>query len=179
MKSEALFLNDGGHRRVRFQQDPDSRRIVRKAIYGRVTMTPEEKKALWWDKQLKKSARLAIRMYRHNRGSDGPSKEEFEQKFSQALALCRSNCEKMEAIPMLSDTPIRGLEQKIFPETVQARQEVIRKVVAAQHKLPKQLAPEQQSKLLRAASQNLTRSSRMMARLYGIGDANVAAADEH
>jgi hypothetical protein len=171
-------LADCGRRRVRFQQDPVSRRVVRRVIYGRVTMTEEERKAFWWDSQrLRKSSRHAIRMYMQNAHLEGVPKQEFEHNYRQALRLCSSNCADMTDIPMLSDTSIRGLEHKIFPESIISRQEVIRKVVAAQHKLPKQLAPEQQSKLLRAASQNLTRSSRMLARLYGIGDATVAAVD--
>lgn len=165
-------------RRVHFQQDPDSRRVIRKSIYGRASLTDEEKKTLWWDKQpLRHSVRQSIRMFKSNKHCDGHSCEEFTQSYRRARELCRnSNAVGMEELQMnLSDAPIRGLEQKIFPDTVAARQEIIRKVVAAQDKLPSHLPPEQQSKLLRAASQNLTRGSRMLARLNGMGDATVAA----
>jgi hypothetical protein len=165
-------------RRVHFQQDPASRRVIRKTIYGRVNLTEEEKKALWWDKQpLRQSVRRSIRKFKSNEHCEGPSSEEFAQRYRRVLELC-SSCTTvcMEELQFnLSDAPIRGLEQKIFPETVSARQEIIRKVVAAQHKLPSHLPPEQQSKLLRAASQNLTRGSRMLARLNGMGDATAAA----
>jgi hypothetical protein len=75
----------------------------------------------------------------------------------------------------LSEVAIRGLEQNIFPEVVAGRQDIIRKVLVAQERLPGGLAPERQSKLLRLVSQNMTRQSRLLARLYGMGDANVAA----
>lgn len=165
-------------RRVRFHQDPASRRVIRKCIYGRVSLTDEEKKALWWEKQpLRHSVRQSIRMFKSNEHRDSQSREEFARRYRGARELCsNSNAVGMEELQMnLSDAPIRGLEQKIFPETVSARQEIIRKVVAAQDKLPSHLPPEQQAKLLRAASQNLTRGSRMLARLNGMGDATVAA----
>ncbi|KAG7364082.1 hypothetical protein IV203_037284 [Nitzschia inconspicua] len=167
-------------RRVHFQQDPSSRRVLRKCIYGRATLTNEEKKALWWDKQsLRASVRQSIRMFKSNEHCEGPSFEEFSQRYLRARELCgNSNSVGMEELQFnLSDSPVRGLEQKIFPGTVRARQDIIRKVVAAQDKLPSHLPKEQQSKLLRAASQNLTRGSRMIARLNGIGDAGAAALD--
>jgi hypothetical protein len=140
-------------------------------------MDEEEKKALWWDNDLRKSSRHSIRMYMRNQHLDGIPKDEFEHRYRQAVTMCSSYCADITEIPLLSDTPIRGLEHKIFPDLINSRKDVVRKVVAAQHKLPKQLSPEQQSKLLRAVSQNLTRSSRMLARLYGIGDSTVAADD--
>jgi hypothetical protein len=167
-------------RRVHFQQDPVSRRVIRKCIYGRANLTEEEKRAQWWDKQpLRKSVRNSIRMFQSDEHCEGPSYEEFARCYRQARQQCtNSNPVGMEELQInLSDVPIRGLEQKIFPETVSARQDIIRKVVAAQDKLPSHLPPDQQSKLLRAASQNLTRGSRMLARLHGMGDAAAATLD--
>jgi hypothetical protein len=109
---------------------------------------------------------------------DGPSKEEFNERYRQALDLLSNPAESISVDDLpcnLSETAIRGLEPKVFPETVTERRGIVRKVVAAQDRLPEGLAPEQQSKLLRAVSQNLTRRSRLLARLYGMGDANVAA----
>jgi hypothetical protein len=167
-------------RRVHFQQDFASQRVIRKCIYGRVSLTEEEKKALWWDKRLlRQSVRHSIVMFKSNEHCEGPSCEEFARCYRRARELCgNANSVGMEELQVyLRDIPIRGLEQKMFPETVSARQEIIRKVLTAQDKLPSHLPPEQQSKLLRAASQNLTRGSRMLARFHGIGDAAVAALD--
>ena len=104
------------------------------------------------------------------------------RNYHEALKLCSSTSDELkkggplnpEDIPAISDTPVRGLEQRIFPETVAERQKIVARVVAAQKKLPEKLTADQKSKLLRAASQNLTRKSRMLARLYGIGDEKVA-----
>jgi hypothetical protein len=172
--------HDTCFRSVHFQQDPCSGRMVRKSIFGRVELTEEEKVALWWDKQaLRKSIRHDIRMFKSNKHGEGPSCEEFTRLHRQARDLCsQSNSVTMEDIQMnLSDVPIRGLEPKIFPELASGREDIIRKVVAAQDKLPTQLSHDQQSRLLRGVSQNLTRSSRLLARLNGIGDAHVARID--
>lgn len=116
-------------------------------------------------------------MFKANEHCEGPSFEEFAQRYRRARELCNGTVGTEELHQnLLSHAPIRGLEQKIFPETVVARQEIIRKVVAAQDKLPSQLPPELQSKLLRVASQNLSRGSRMLARWNGMSDASAAAA---
>mmetsp|Transcript_1801 Transcript_1801/g.4159 ORF Transcript_1801/g.4159 Transcript_1801/m.4159 type:complete len:482 (+) Transcript_1801:428-1873(+) len=189
---------------VQFRQDPECKRIIRKVIYGRAKLTDDERKQLWWNKQIKKSTRRAIKRYqrsstsietkanssassddddeRDERSVTSLSRPDFFRNYQAALALCTSTSAELkkggplntEDIPAISDTPIRGLEQRIFPEAVAERQKVVARVVAAQKKLPDKLTADQKSKLLRAASQNLTRKSRMLARLYGIGDENVA-----
>lgn len=169
-------------RRVHFQHNPESGRIVRRSVYGRVTLTEDEKKALWWDKPtLRKSVKHSLRMFKYNEHCEGPSFDEFLHGYRHVLEKVGSDnaAVAMEDIELnLSDSPVRGLEQQIFPETLWNREAVIRKVVAAQDMLPDNLAPEQQSKLLRAASQNLTKGSRLIARLKGMGDASIAAALE-
>mmetsp|Transcript_745 Transcript_745/g.1366 ORF Transcript_745/g.1366 Transcript_745/m.1366 type:complete len:284 (-) Transcript_745:57-908(-) len=191
------------HGRVHFQKDPATGRLVRKSIYGRATLTAQEKKALWWDMQsLRRSVKRTIRLYKANDeqpqqgGSPSSSSSssshlscctsnaEFAQRYRQTRELCNANAindgmGQQGELPihrLLSEAPMRGLEQRLFPENIVERQEIIRKVLAAQDKLPTQLSPEQQAKLLRAASQNLTRGSRLLARLYGMGDAAAAAA---
>ena len=165
------------YRRVHFQMNQESGRIVRRSVYGRVTLTEEEKQALWWDKPtLRKSAKQSLREFKANEHCEGPSFEDFRQRYRMVMDKVASNSMEGCAEEMnLSDSPIRGLEQHVFPETMAAKQSIIRKVVAAQDRLPSQLPPEQQSKLLRAASQNLTKSSRLLARLKGMGDASIAA----
>jgi hypothetical protein len=115
-------------------------------------------------------------MFKANEHCEGSSYEEFTQRYRHVLQqVATNNMDEMEM--NLSDSPIRGLEQHVFPEIMSAREAIIRKVVAAQDRLPKQLPPEQQSKLLRVASQNLTKGSRLLARLKGMGDASVAAVE--
>jgi hypothetical protein len=48
-------------------------------------------------------------------------------------------------------------------------------VLMAQKKLPDKVTPDNQAALLSAVSKNLRRPSRRVARIFGIGDARVAA----
>ncbi|KAL3925674.1 MAG: hypothetical protein SGILL_000253 [Bacillariaceae sp.] len=118
-------------------------------------------------------------MFKCNEHVEGPPFEEFSQGYRHVLENVATDDAPaaMQGIEInLSDSPIRGLEQQIFPEILSNRAAIIRKVVSAQDMLPDGLAPDQQSKLLRAASQNLTKGSRLLARLKGMGDVSMAAA---
>ena len=150
---------------------------MRRSRYGRVSLTEEEKQALWWDKpSLRKSVKQSLREFKANVHSEGPSFEEFSQRYRFVMEKVASNTMEGDTDTVnLSDFPCRGLEQHIFPETMACKESIIRKVVAAQDRLPIQLPPEQQAKMLRVASQTLTKTSRALARLKGMGDASIAA----
>jgi hypothetical protein len=151
--------------RVRFDLLPqvDSRRVE--------LTTHEEKKLMWWNRSdIKKQARRDGLAYKDN----GEESLSYVSKFHQALHLCSSNG-RLENVPLISDVPVRGLEQCLFPDLIHARLLVVSKVLRAQRKLPAKISPEQQALLLGVVSKNLTRPSRRVARLLGIGDARVAA----
>jgi hypothetical protein len=151
--------------RVRFNLLPhvDTRRVE--------LLTHEEKKLLWWDfDDIQKQARLDALAYKDN----GEGSLSYISKFHKAFHLCRSKG-RLENVPLISDDPVRGLEQCLFPALIHARLLVVSKVLRAQIKLPAKTSPEQQALLLSAVSKNWTRPSRRVARLLGIGDARVAA----
>jgi hypothetical protein len=152
-------------RRVRFDRLPqvDSRRVE---------LTHEEKILMWWESDIKKQARRDGLAYKDN--SEGSLS--YVSKFHQALNLCSSNG-RLENVPLISDVSVRGLEQCLFPDLIHARLLVVSKVLRAQRKLPVKISPEQQALLLSVVSKNLTRPSRRVARLLGIGDARVAEAN--
>jgi hypothetical protein len=151
-------------RRVRFDLLPqvDTRRVE--------LLTNEEKKLMWWDFDIKKQVRQDALAYKDN----GEGYISYISKFHEALHLCSSNG-RLENVPLVSDVPVRGLEQSMFPHLIHARLLVVSKLLRAQSKLPANTSPEQQAFLLSAVSQNWTRPSRRVARLLGIGDARVAA----
>jgi hypothetical protein len=150
-------------RRVRFDLLPqvDSRRVE---------PTHEEKMLMWWDSDIKKQPRQDGLAFKDN--DEGYLS--YVSKFHQALNLCSSNG-RLENVPLISDVPVRGLEQGMFPDLIHGRLLVVSKVLRAQRKLPAKTSPEQQALLLSLVSKNLTRPSRLLARLLGIGDARVAA----
>jgi hypothetical protein len=135
-------------------------------------LTHEEKKLMWWDFDIRKEARLDALAYKEDNGGEGS--KSYTSKFHEALHLCSSDGH-LENVPLISDVPVRGLEQCMFPGLIHARLLVVSKVLRAQRKLPAKSSPEQQALLLSAVSKNLTRPSRRVARLLGIGDARVAA----
>jgi hypothetical protein len=153
-------------RRVRFDLLPqvDTQRVD--------ILTHEGKKLMWWDLDItKKEARLDALAYKQDNGEESLS---YIGKFHEALHLCSSNG-RLENVPLISDVPVRGLEQCMFPDLMHARLLVVSKVLRAQRKLPANISLEQQALLLSAVSKNLTRPSRRVARLLGIGDARVSA----
>jgi hypothetical protein len=153
-------------RRVGFDLLPqvDTRQVV--------LLTHEEKKLMWWDFDIRKEARLDALAYKEDNRGEGYLS--YTSKFHAALHLCSSDG-RLENVPLISDVPVRGLEQCMFPGLTHVRLLVVRKVLRAQRKLPAKSSPEQQALLLGAVSKKLTRPSRRVARLLGIGDARVAA----
>ena len=125
---------------------------------------------MWWDGEIKKKARLDGLAYKDN----GEGSISYVSKFHQALDLC-SSTGRLENVPLISDVPVRGLEQCMFPGLTHARLLVDSKVPRAQRKLPPQSSPEQHALLSSAASKNLTRPSRRVSRFSGIGHPTAAA----
>lgn len=144
-------------------------------VYGdRVELTEEEIELMWWKAEeaahFRKRAKHVSKVYQ-SAGTTCP----YTVNFKRAIELCSTTAGSMENIPLVSNTPARGLEPYVFPELTSKRRKVVRTIVNAQRKLPDGLHPEQKAKLLNAASKSLTRSARRMSRILAIGDASVAA----
>jgi hypothetical protein len=129
--------------RVRFDLLPqvDTRRVE--------LLTHEEKKLIWWDFDIKKQARLDALAFKDN----GEGSLSYISKFHEAFLLC-SSIGRLENVPLISDIPVRGLEQCLFPDLIHARLQVVSKVLRAQIKLPANTSLEQQALLLSAVSKN-------------------------
>jgi hypothetical protein len=164
-KPSAKKLKSTSSRRVCFES-------VSKADTGRVTLTDEEKELMWWNNETKFQAKLDSISFQKEQADDESST--YTAAFRQALHMCSSNA-PLQGAPLISDSPVRGLEQRIFPELMQPRRRAVAMVLKAQRKLPKGASPEQKAALLCALSKKLTKPSRRVARLLAIGDATVAA----
>jgi hypothetical protein len=160
--------------RVQFAVDTSNELLC--TVNGdRVELTEEEVELMWWQAEeaalFRKRAKHASRVYQ-SAGTTCP----YTISFKRAIDLCSSSAgSRIENVPLVSNTPARGLEPYVFPELTHKRRKVIRTIVNAQRKLPDGLHPEQKAQLLNAASKSLTRSARRMSRVLAIGDANVAA----
>ena len=159
--------------RVQFAVDASNELLC--TVNGdRVELTEEEVELMWWQAEeaahFRKRAKHASRVYQ-----SAETTCPYSVSFKQAIELCSSSAGRIENIPLVSNTPARGLEPYVFPELTHRRRKVIRTIVNAQRKLPDGLHPEQKAKLLNAASKSLSRSARRMSRVLALGDASVAA----
>ena len=150
-------------------------KVVCHVTIDRVALTTEEAASMWWQSEeansFKSRAKRAAKVYQ----TSEVASDSYSEKFKEALDICTNSSGQLENVPLVSNSPARGLENYIFPELVQQRKRVIRAVLNAQRKLPRGLSVDHRSKLLNATSKHLTRPSRRLARLLAIGDAKVVA----
>ena len=164
-------------KRVRFVTDSNGH-IAPEVDMGRVEITKEERTLMFWDGSVRKRARRYAEAYRKEISrEEGSPASSYSSRFQKAYEMCSSNA-RLQNTPLISKSPTRGLEHQVFPESRKARVRVVRTLVAAQKKLPKKVSPDNQAELLSAVSKKLTRGSRRLARLLGIGDAKVAVAEQ-
>jgi hypothetical protein len=159
-------------RRVRFEMNSNNQ-IIPNVDTSRVELTEEEKKNMWWDAEgIKRKAKLDAKSYQTKLEDEGSSIS-YNAKFYQAWDLCNLNHGELKNLPLISNVPIRGLEVYIFPELTQSRHYVVRMVLKVQRSLPSKMSPDEQAAVLGSVSKNLTRPSKRLSRLFGIGDAGV------
>jgi hypothetical protein len=159
-------------RRVRFDMNSNNQNIPN-VDTSRVELTEEEKQRMWWDAEdIKRKAKLDAKFYQTKLGDEGSSIS-YNVKFYQAWDLCNLSHGGLENLPLISNVPIRGLEVYIFPELTQSRHRVVRMVLKVQRLLPSKMSPDEKAAILRSVSKKLTRPSKRLSRLFGIGDAGV------
>ena len=146
---------------------------------NRLELTYEERIQMWWQAReynsFKRKAKHIAKIYQ----TLGPLDEEqcdYVTRFRNAIDVCTNSSSHMDSVPLLSNTPTRGLEAYIFPQYhSERRKKVIKSVLRAQRKLPTTIDVDGRARLLNATSKHLTRPMRRLARLLAIGDARVAA----
>ena len=146
---------------------------------NRLELTDEERIQMWWQAReynsFKRKAKQIAKIYQRL----GPLDEEecdYITRFRNAIDVCTNSSSHVDSVPLLSNTPTRGLEAYIFPQYhSERRKKVIRSVLRAQSKLPTTIDVDGRARLLNATSKHLTRPMRRLARLLAIGDARVAA----
>ena len=98
------------------------------------------------------------------------------ENFEIALSMCSdTTVDRLENVPLVSNSPVRGLENYLFPQLNKRRRCLVRGIVRSQKRFPEGLEADQKVKLLAATSKKLTLPSRRLARVLGIGDANVSS----
>ncbi|GKY92239.1 hypothetical protein MPSEU_000195100 [Mayamaea pseudoterrestris] len=134
------------------------------------SLTEEEKQAVWWQpmefKLFRRYCKKAAQLARNS---------EYSENFTKVYDACsKSHITDVHEHCHISRTHARGLEVVVFPTLVQARKLVVKGVVKTQEKLPKSMDFDQRAKVLSATSRCLTGRSRLLSRVFAVGDEEVA-----
>lgn len=133
-------------------------------------LTEEEKQAVWWQP-------LEFKLFRRycKKAAQIARNSEYAEHFTKVYDACsQKHITDVREHCHISRTHARGLEVVVFPTLVQARKLVIKGVVKTQEKLPATMDAEQKAKVLSATSRCLTGRSRLLSRVFAVGDEEVA-----
>ena len=133
-------------------------------------LTEDEKQAVWWQpmefKLFRRYCKKAAQLARNS---------EYAEHFTKVFDACsQKHITDVREHCHISRTHARGLEVVVFPTLVQARKLVIKGVVKTQEKLPATMDADQRAKVLSATSRCLTGRSRLLSRVFAVGDEEIA-----
>jgi hypothetical protein len=149
-----------------------------------VLVSREQLKDLWIGNESKRRAKTVVDRFKQTLAKEKEATEtedntsvcssSYLNHFQQALTITQSD-EKLDSLvrAISMDSPARGLEHFILPHVNQTRRRAVKLILRAQSRLPSHTPPEQKAFLLREVSKNLSKPSRRIAQLLGIGDAKV------
>ena len=133
-------------------------------------LTDDEKQAVWWQpmefKLFRRYCKKAAQLARNS---------EYAEHFTKVYDACsQKHITDVREHCHIARTHARGLEVVVFPTLVQARKLVIKGVVKTQEKLPTAMDADQRAKVLSATSRCLTGRSRLLSRVFAVGDEEIA-----
>ena len=166
--------------RVAFQRDRYGRTVVHEYPSYLDELTIEDRDAIWykkheyryWKKYGKKLASVA------SDSKYGKDLEKVCKACSKAGAtdVGTNATDVVDRYSKIANSTARGLEVMVAPHLLRGRKGTIRSVLKAQDRLPSEMPYPERAELLRATSCILSRSTKILARILGTGDANVADA---
>lgn len=133
-------------------------------------LSPEEVASIWWQP-------LEFRLFRRycKKTAEAARQSDYVDRFTRVYDICSGkHINDLTEHTHISRSTVRGLEAVVFPALVQARKLVVRGVVKTQIKLPEYMSAEERARVISATSRCLTGRARMLARVYGVGDEEVA-----
>lgn len=163
------------------ERDEDDRKTVRFAVDGEDEVLVEafeaegplseaEKKAMWWQP-------IEFKLFRRycKKAAEVARKSDYPDDFTKVYDACSAkHVQDITELCHISRAHVRGLEVVVFPALVQARKLVVKGVVKTQEKLPANMQPDHRQRIISATSRCLTGRARLLARVYGVGDEEVA-----
>jgi len=154
---------------VRFAFDKDDDVMVEE-FEAEGPLTDEEKVSMWWQP-------LEFKIFRRycKKAAEIARKSKYVNEFTRVYDACSAkHLQDVTELCHISRVHVRGLELVVFPTLCRARKLVIRGVVQTQDRLPDGMDVEERAKILAATSKCLTGRARMLARVLGVGDEEVA-----
>jgi hypothetical protein len=156
-------------KQVRFRLDTDGH-VLCAYLNSEGLLTDEEKQAVWWQpmefKLFRRYCKKAAQLARNS---------EYSEQFTKVYDACsQKHITDVREHCHISRTHARGLEVVVFPTLVQARKLVVKGVVKTQEKLPPSMDADQRVKVLSATSRCLTGRSRLLSRVFAVGDEEIA-----
>jgi len=139
-------------------------------------ITDEERVATWWQPM----EFQLFRRYCRRAAEIARKSKDYPDKFARVYDACSSKNNVGDGLSAefsdVSRVSVRGLEAIVFPALVQARKLVVKGVVQTQQKLAadSSMGFEERAKILSSTSRCLTARSRVLARVFGAGDEEVA-----
>lgn len=154
---------------VRFALDKNDDPLTEE-FESSLTLTEKEKASMWWQPQEFKMFRRYCR-----KAAEIARTSNYPDEFTKAYDACSGkHIQDMAQFSHVSRVHVRGLEAVVFPALVRARKLVVRGVVKTQEKLPETMGPVERAKVLSATSRCLSGRARLLARVFGVGDEEVA-----
>lgn len=174
LPDESVDSDDSQSRRkgVAFLQDEAGQMIVTQQVASVEEITPEDCEILWY----KSSEFKYFRKYCKKLATIAAA-----SKYGKDFAKTYKACAKTESVDMekyskIANSAARGMEAMVSTQMVKDRKDAIRSVLKAQSKLPADMTDHERAIILSATSRVLSRHARILARILGTGDANVAKA---
>jgi hypothetical protein len=154
---------------VRFLLDDDGN-VVCAYLPSEGPLTDEEKQAVWWQP-------LEFKLFRRycKKAAQIARNSEYAEHFTKVYDACsQKHITDVREHCHIARSHARGLEVVVFPTLVQARKLVVKGVIKTQEKLPASMDADQRAKVLSATSRCLTGRSRLLSRVFAVGDEEIA-----
>lgn len=168
---QSNFSSVSSKKNVRFDVDSQNSILVDE-VEPEIVISDEEIEALWWGEK----DYQYFRKYCH-KVAEAAQKSRYFPEFHKLYEACAANeTSKLSAMSRICNTGVRGLEVVIYPALTTDRRSSIIGVLKAQEKVLREenLSVNKRNDVIAATSRFLSRQARLLARVYGNGDARVA-----
>jgi hypothetical protein len=169
LNSSFAINNERPSRCVRFALRRDNE-VAIEQIDSEGPLTEDEKALIWWQPAEYKVFRRYCK-----KAAEAARKTKYVDEFTRVYDACSAMfVADVTELCHISRPHVRGLELVVFPTLCKARKLVVRGVLQTQNLLPESMGEDERAKVLAATSKYMSGRARMLARVLGVGDEEVA-----